>query len=181
MNDVFYNPNRGGYFRSCCCMLETHQFSFLIDLFTRLLPFLGMTSVELAQHNRNARTGCEVVVAIFSLNSELTYIWRRGHLARMRVDASSWCLNVGQEWRHGRKVDAPDPWSTCPPYTNNQWIRTKNSAPCSWKGHGLSAMCHRKKWLWERDREKTLENSWEWTFQWDRVSLSRTKIEKRFV
>lgn len=26
----------------------------------------------------------------------------------MNDDASSWCLDVGQEWRHGRRVDAPD-------------------------------------------------------------------------
>lgn len=40
------------------------KFSFCIDLFRRLLPFLAMTSTMRPQHNRNARARCEVVVAI---------------------------------------------------------------------------------------------------------------------
>lgn len=33
-------------------------------------------------------------------------------------------------------------------------------------------MCHRMKWLWE---EKKMENSWEWTLQWDRVLYQNRK------
>lgn len=88
---------------------------------------LSQNTMEMLELDFGARS---LSSSYSSLNNDLNDILAPRTWIKIDI-RRGWCTKVGQEWRHGSKVDAPDkrlqnaPLVLC---TNTHWTRAKNSA-----------------------------------------------------